>query len=135
MLLALPNLPVYRHRDDDPDPDEKGALERIETAVRMTACDEDENPTIDCIVLDRLAPPVTVPMARYWSGVHMTENDVIEWAKSTGMGKEQPRPIIAALAHLRCLGHKITVLPECEAEPANVVREPSRTRDTQQPET
>jgi len=57
--------------------------------------------------------------ARYWSGVHMTENDVIEWAKSTGMGKEQPRLIIAALAHLRCLGHKITVLPECEAEPAN----------------
>ena len=51
MLLALPNLPVYRHRDDDENED-TGILENIGIAEKITACDEDGNPTIDCIVLD-----------------------------------------------------------------------------------
>ena len=51
MLMALPNLPVYRHRDDDSNED-TGVLESIGIAEKITACDEDGNQTIDCIVLD-----------------------------------------------------------------------------------
>ena len=56
MLLALPNLPVYRHCDDEDD-DECGGLKPVATAEKITACDEDKNPTIDCIVLGSITKP------------------------------------------------------------------------------
>jgi hypothetical protein len=50
LLMQLPNLPVYRILDHGED--ENGELLPIGAVAKLTACDEDENPTIDCIVLD-----------------------------------------------------------------------------------
>jgi|ERR1035437_292625 hypothetical protein len=72
-LLALPNLPVYRHRDDE-DPDESCALEPIGTAEKITACDAEENPTIDCIILD---------------GVTLTMEDVAEPSNKADMPNQK----------------------------------------------
>ena len=83
MLLALPNLPVYRHRDDDPDPDEKGVLERIGTLERMTACDEDENPTVDCIVLDGVNEPAAVAEPANIAVSHRVETPVAKSSERT----------------------------------------------------
>ena len=52
MLLALPNLPVYRHLDGD-----SGGLQPLSHAEKILACDEDEKPTLNCIVVDTASVP------------------------------------------------------------------------------
>ena len=47
MLLALPNLPVYRLLDGG-----EGGMQPLSHAEKITACDEDEKPTLDCILVD-----------------------------------------------------------------------------------
>ena len=61
---------------------------------------------------------------KYWSGTPLTENDIIGWAESTGFGSEGAMPhksrrVSDAIAHLKNLGHKITVTHETVAEPSN----------------
>ena len=57
---------------------------------------------------------------KYWSGVPLTENDVIEWAKSAGMKNTSGQILRLSLEHLRNLGHKIHATPETVAEPSNI---------------
>jgi hypothetical protein len=47
LLLAQPNLPVYRPLDGG-----EGGLQSICNVTKIIACDEDEKPTIECILLD-----------------------------------------------------------------------------------
>jgi hypothetical protein len=48
----------------------------------------------------------------------MTENDVIEWAKTMGWMPDS-RGVEGAIAHLTNLGHKIINMEKASAEPAN----------------
>ena len=69
-----------------------------------------------------IKPPIkthkTSPV-KYWCGVPLTENDVIEFAKSAGMKDTGGHTLRLALEHLRNLGHKIVATPEAVAEPSN----------------